>query len=110
MKTILTTVRLPEEIVKALEERAAKEKTDRTTTLRKFLGEAINDWRVEEAVRLYKGGKVSMSGAASKAGLSVGEMMDELVKHGVKSDLTVEDYKESLSTAFKLFGIKGHAD
>jgi len=33
-------------------------------------------------------------------------MMDELIKRGVKSDLTIEEYRESLATAFKMFGIK----
>ncbi len=106
MKTKLTTVRLPENVVKALDERAKEEKTDRTNALRKLLEEAIKVWKVEQAANLYKKGNVSLSVAAKMAELSVGEMMDELVKRGVKSDLTVEGYKESLATAFKLFGIK----
>ncbi len=106
MKTVLTTVRLPEKILKTLDERAKEERLDRTTVIREFLEEAIRNWKIEEVVKLYKEGKVSTSGAANRAGLSVGEMMEELVKRGVKSDLTVEEYKESLSTAFKLFGIK----
>lgn len=106
MKTVLTTVRLPEKIVKTLDERAKEKKLDRTTILREFLEEAIRNWKIEEAAKLYKESKVSTSEAAKKAGLSVGEMMDELVKRGIKSDLTVEEYKESLATAFKLFGIE----
>ncbi len=106
MKTVLTTVRLPEKIVKTLDTRAKEEKLDRTTVLRKFLEEAIRNWRIEEATKLYKEGKISTSGAAKIAGLTVGEIMDELVRRGVKSDLTVGEYKESLATAFKLFGIK----
>lgn len=106
MKTKLTTVRLPEKIVKALDERAKVEKTDRTSALRKLLEEAIRTWKVEQATSLYKKGSVSLSGSAKIAELSVGEMMDELVKRGVKSDLTVEEYKESLATALKLFAVK----
>jgi predicted HTH domain antitoxin len=106
MKTVLTTVRLPEKIVKVIEERAREERLDRATILRKFLEEAVKDWKIEEATKLYKDGKISISRAAEIAGLSVGEMMDELVKRGVKSELTVEEYKVSLATAFKLFGIK----
>lgn len=106
MKTVLTTVRLPEKIVKTLDDRAKEERLDRTAVLREFLEEAIRNWKIEESVNLYKEGKTSTSGAANKAGLSTGEMMDELVKRGVKSDLTVEEYRESLAKAFKSFGIK----
>ena len=106
MKTVLTTVRLPEKIVKVLDERARKENLDRTTILREFLEEAIRNWKIEDAAKLYKEGKVSLSEAAKISELSVGEMMDELMRRGIKSDLTVEEYKESLATAFKLFGIK----
>ncbi|MBI2175795.1 UPF0175 family protein [Candidatus Woesearchaeota archaeon] len=106
MKTKLTTVRLPEMVVKTLDERAKEEKTDRTSALRKFLDEAIKNWKVEQATNLYKKGSVSLSHAAKIAELSVGEMMDELIKRGVKSDLTVEEYKESLATALKLFAVK----
>ncbi|MEK6861627.1 MAG: UPF0175 family protein [Nanoarchaeota archaeon] len=103
MKTLLTTVRLPENIVKELDERAKNEGHDRTTVLREFLDEAIKNWKIEKAVRLYKEGKISVGLAAKIAGLTVGEIMDELIKRGIKSDLTVENYKESLAKAFKLF-------
>jgi len=106
MKTVLTTVRLPEKIVKKLDARAKEERLDRTTILREFLEEAVRNWGIEEAVKFYKEGKVSTGEAARRAGLSVGEMMDELARRGMKSDLTVEEYRESLIAAFKLFGIK----
>lgn len=106
MKKQITTVRLPENIIITLDERAKEEGSDRTTVIREFLEEAIRTWRIEEAAKLYKGGRVSLSEAANKANLHVGEMMDELVKRGVKSDLTIEEYKESLTATYKVFGLK----
>lgn len=106
MRTAVTTVRLPEKIMRALDERAKEERLDRTSVLRQFLEEGIRNWKIQEAVKLYKEGKVSTSEAAKIAEMSVGEMMDEFVRRGIKSDLTVEEYKESLATTFKLFGIK----
>lgn len=106
MKTVLTTVRLPENIVKMLDEIAEEEGLDRTSALRELLEDAIKEWKIEEATRLYKEGRISIGEAAAAAELSVGEMMDELVKRGVKSDLTVDEYKESFAAAFKLFRIK----
>lgn len=96
--------------MKDLDEMAKVEKIDRTSALRKLLEEAIKAWKAEQAASLYKKGSVSLSGAAKIAELSVSEMVDELVKRGVKSDLTAEEYKESLPTAFRLFGIKRHAN
>ncbi len=106
MKTVLTTVRLPKEVVKELDNKAKSEKIDRTTVLRKLLQDALKNSKIEEVTLLYKENKISLSGAAHRAGLYVGEMMEELVRRGVKPDMTLEDYKESLATAFKLFGIK----
>lgn len=106
MRNVVTTVRLPEKIIKILDERAKKEHLDRTVILREFLEESIKIWKIKESVKLYKEGKISLSEAAKIAELSIDEMMDDLVKRGIRSDLTVEEYKESLDKAFKLFKIK----
>lgn len=88
-------------------ENLAKERLeDRSTVVRELLEGAIRKSKVDEAVQLYKENKATLSGAALVAQLSVGEMMEELVRKGVKSNMTLEDYKESLATAFKLFGIQ----
>ena len=106
MKTVLTTVRLPEKIIKTLDEKAREEGLDRTTVLRKLLEESIKRWKIEKAANMYKQGKVSLSKAAKIAELPVDETMEELARRGVKSDLTLEEYKESLATALKLFKVK----
>ncbi|HLC45709.1 MAG TPA: UPF0175 family protein [archaeon] len=103
MTTTVTTVRLPAELINKLDERAREEHVDRTTALKKFLEEAIKNWKLEEAAKAYKEGRLSLGGAAKKAGLSIDEIMTELVKRGVKSDLTLEEYQESISSALKLF-------
>lgn len=106
MKTVLTTVRLPERIMKTLDEKAGEEGLDRTTVLRKLLEESIKEWKIEKAANKYKQGRISLGKAAEIAELPVDETMEELARRGIKSDLTVEEYKESLVTALKLFGIK----
>ncbi len=106
MKTVLTTVRLPEKIMKALDEKAREEGLDRTTILRKLLEESIKRWKIEKAANMYKQGKISLSKAAKIAELPVDETMEELARRGIKSDLTLEEYKESLATALKLFEVK----
>lgn len=48
------------------------------------------------ALDRYREGKASLSRAAEVAGVSISEMLDLLVEHGIPSDLEVEDYRESL--------------
>lgn len=103
MKNVLTTVRLPRKVVKELDDKAKSEKTDRTTILRKLLEEGLKNSKKDEAIQLYKENRISLSEAARRAGLYVGEMMEELVRKGVKSTMTVEDYKKSLATALNVF-------
>lgn len=103
MKTIQTTVRLPEKIMKTLDKKAGEEGLDRTTVLRKLLEKSIKEWKIEKAAKQYKQGKISLSKAAKIAELPIDETMEELAKRGIKSDLTVEEYKESLATALELF-------
>ena len=43
-------------------------------------------------------GGLSLSKAAEVAGVSISEMMDLLVEHGIPADLRVEDYREGLRT------------
>jgi len=53
-RTVLTTVRLPERIVKTIDERARTENLDRATILRELLEESIKKWKIDRAVSLYK--------------------------------------------------------
>lgn len=106
MKTIITTVRLPEKTIKALDEKAEEEGLDRTAVLKKALEKSVKEWRIEKAAENYKEGKISLSKAAETAGLPVDKTMEELSKRGIKSDLAAEEFKKSLNTAFKLFKVK----
>ncbi len=53
------------------------------------------------ALDIFRKGKASTSEAAEIAGLSIGEIMDEIVKRGLKSNITKEDLKGSLERAMK---------
>ena len=56
---------------------------------------------VQEALDRYKKGRVSLGTAAELARLTIGEMMTTLEKHGVKSNIAVEDYSEGLENLWK---------
>jgi predicted HTH domain antitoxin len=60
---------------------------------------------VEIACRLFDAGKLSLPLAARMAGLSRGEMEDELLDRNIAIyRLTTEDYEEDLSTMARLRG------
>ena len=60
------------------------------------------DIRLRIALEIYGKGKISTSESAGIAGISVGEMMDELVRAGLKSDISLDDIKGSLERATKV--------
>ncbi|MBI4043447.1 MAG: UPF0175 family protein [Candidatus Diapherotrites archaeon] len=49
----------------------------------------------------YKKGKASIDKAAKVAGLTVSEMMETVAARGMKSDETVEDYRQGVRALLK---------
>ena len=100
MKNI--SVRLNEEFVKEAQKLAELEMVDKSIIIREALKKGFEDIRLETALDMFRKGKASTSEAAEIAGLSIGEMMDEIVKRGLKSHITKEDFKGSLERAMKM--------
>ncbi|MCD6203869.1 MAG: UPF0175 family protein [Methanophagales archaeon] len=95
-KLVTIGVRIPEEILKELEESAKEENTDKSTVIRRFILEGLREYRRERAARLYKERRVSIDGAAELAGLTVREMVDYLIKRGYKSSYSYEDLEKEM--------------
>lgn len=96
-KLVTIGVRIPEEFVKGLEENAKEENIDKSTIIRRFIAEGLRDYKRERAARFYKEQRVSISGAAELAGLSVREMIDYLIRGGYKSRYSYEDLKREIN-------------
>ena len=77
-KEQMVGTRLPETVVRDLEAIEQVEQSDRSTTIRKLLSRAIQDWKLEHYSRLYGGGKLTLARAAREAGVSLWEMMDHV--------------------------------
>ena len=71
------------------------------TDIREALEKGFAEVKLKAAVELFSEGKVSTSEAAEVAGLSVGELMDELVRRGVKPSIAREDLVGSLERGLK---------
>src|SRR3989338_3729835 len=100
MKNI--SVRLKEDFMKEAERLAKLEMVDKSTIIRDALEKGFAEVKLEIAIEMFSKGRTSTSEAAEIAGLSVGEMMDELVRRGVRPDITKEDIKGSLEKALKV--------
>jgi len=55
-----------------------------------------------KTMKLFSEGKLTVSEAANLAGLSVGEMMDELREAGISPKIKVEDLEGSFEEALKV--------
>ena len=95
-KLVTIGVRIPEEILKELEESAKEGNIDKSTVIRRFISEGLREYKREKAARLYKERRVSIDGAAELAGLTVREMVDYLIKRVYKSSYSYEDLEKEM--------------
>ena len=72
-ETIVGT-RLPKHLVRDLENIERAEQSDRSTTVRKLLASAIDQWKMNHYSHLYGQGKLGLARAAREAGVSIWEM------------------------------------
>lgn len=96
------SIRLNEDFIREAETLARLERVDKSTIIREALEKGLARVKLDIAIEMFGRGKVSTSEAADIADLSVGEMMEELVKRGIKPDITKEDLKGSLERALKV--------
>jgi len=99
--TEIISTRIPDEIAKDLKEIEKEEKTDRATIVRKLLAKAIQQWKMERALRLYREGKVTLWHAARIAGITLREMMEIAAKEGIQFQFSQKDLEEDIEAALK---------
>jgi len=97
--TEIISARIPDDIAKDLKEIEKEEKTDRATLVRKLLARAIEQWKVERALRLYREGKVTLWRAARLGGITLREMMELAAKQGIQFKYTSKDLEEDINAA-----------
>jgi hypothetical protein len=70
-KEQMVGTRLPHTMVRDLEAIEQVEQADRSTTVRKLLSRAIQDWKLDHYARLYGSGKLTLARAAREARVSL---------------------------------------
>ena len=95
-KTI--TTRLPDEYVNGIGKIAKLEKLDISGVIRKLLAKAIDEWKKDHAVEMYKKGEFSFGQAAKFAEISVWDFPNLLKDKRVPLNLDLEELESDLRT------------
>jgi len=93
-------IRLNEEFLKKIEVLSKEEVLDRSSILRKLVYIGYQDFIKKKSAQAYKEGKITLSEAAHKAGLTIWEMEQYLVEQGFKSSYSIEDLNDELKLMF----------
>lgn len=101
-KLVSVTARLGIDTLEYIDRISKLFNLDKSTAFRNLLKKGIHEDRKEKALELYMKGKFSLEQAARFADMHVGEFFDLMREKGVESNLTMDDFRESLKHAKKL--------
>ena len=92
----ITGVRLDTELTKAVDEVVEEESVDKSTALRKLVGEGYKGWRLKRAFHQLREGNVSVWEASKIAGMPLWDFL-ALLKKEEGVEWAEFDLKETLS-------------
>jgi predicted HTH domain antitoxin len=98
---ITTSVRLPKEYIRMIDEMCELESIDKGTVLRRLIGSALKEYSVKTAMGLYSEGKISLWRAAGIAGITYREALEELKKMNIPFKYEKEDLNADIEWALK---------
>jgi predicted HTH domain antitoxin len=88
------SIRIPEEIDRAVDYVARSEKIEKTSSIRKLTRMGFELY----VAKSYERGKISLREASKLLNLSLSETIDLLMETGVKGNIRVRDVMDSLKT------------
>lgn len=91
-----TSVRLPDNLLDALDRLAEKEHTDRSTLIRRAIEEGLQEIALERAIQAYQRGGRTAWGAAGEEGISLWRLLDELERRDLWFRTDEETLREQL--------------
>ena len=93
----VVTLRVPEDVLKMIDEIARREGKEKSEVIRELLKIGLRNKLVEDALKAYRERKVSMWKAAKIAGLSLWEFIEVLRERGIEIQYGIRDLEEDLS-------------
>lgn len=89
-------VEVPNEVKEFLEKLKDYEPVEDKLLFKQAFNYGLDSLRKEYAIKLFSENKVSIGEGAELANLSIGGYLNLLTSRGIKSKVTIEDYKEGL--------------
>jgi predicted DNA-binding protein len=90
-----TTIRVPEELLREISDRAKRRGTDRASYLRELLRKGLAADVEQEVEDLYTKGGLSFSEAGRRLGLDPYELLDWLRRRNLSLNVSLEDWIDS---------------
>jgi predicted HTH domain antitoxin len=97
----VVAARLPRQLAREIERIAAEEKLDKSTVLARATGLYVKQWKLDRAIALYEEGRATAMKAASLAGISIWEVLEELERRKIAVRYTAEQFREDFEAARK---------
>ena len=97
MTEIPISAKIPRDLEKDLQYYMKTEHLEKSSAIRRLLFQAIQEWRVEHALKLLEKGKTTVSKAAQIAGMDIWSFaikIKEAKIQWVKDDIIDDDLKE----------------
>lgn len=91
--------RLPKEVAREIERIALEEKVDKSTVIARAADQYIKEWKIRKAIKLYEEGGVTVARAASLAGLSIWEFLEELGRRKISVRYSAQEFIEDFEVA-----------
>ena len=101
-KLVSVTTRLGLENLEYIKKVSKMFNLDKSTAFRDILQKGVQEDKKEKALELYIKGKFSIEQAARFADMYIEEFFELMRIKGIESNLTLEDFNESLKHAKKL--------
>ena len=96
-ETTSVGVRLSKKVLAYIDKQAKLDSVDRSVVIRRLVERGAAELEKERAAKSYMEGKISISGAAEIADITIPEMVDYLVCKGYRSEYSVDDFKRGIT-------------
>jgi Arc/MetJ-type ribon-helix-helix transcriptional regulator len=92
---VLTT-RIPEDLLKDIQQIEKDERSERAEVVRKLLDTAVQEWKIAKALRMISEGRWTVRRATKFAGTTYHEILEKMTDRGVDSGPTLRDLRDAL--------------
>jgi predicted HTH domain antitoxin len=89
-------VRFDDETLDKIDTLSKEESLDRSTIVRKLVQEGYRTHMAQKVLMRYAQGSITLSEAARSSDMTIWEIRDYFVSHGLRSEYGVEDLKNDL--------------